>query len=178
MVQALCRQLHAVQRAICDHDRQIAAGFAAHADHDLFASLPGAGPVMAPRLVVAFGTDRQRWREASELQKLSGIAPVMQRSGIHWRWAAPAFLRQTFHEYALHSLGNSPWATAYYQLARERGKSHHATVRALAFKWIRILYRCWKTRTPYDETRYLNELKRRGAPLLHHLQPKPQAQAA
>ena len=182
MVQALCRQLHAVQRAICEHDREIAAVFATHADHDLFAALPGAGPVMAPRLVVAFGTDRGRWQEASELQKLSGIAPVMRRSGntcwVHWRWAAPAFLRQTFHEYALHSLGGSPWAAAYYHLAREKGKSHHAAVRALAFKWIRILYRCWKEHTPYDETRYLTELKRRGAPLIHHLQPEPQAQAA
>jgi hypothetical protein len=40
-------------------------------------------------------------------------------------------------------------------------------VRALAFKWIRILYRCWQTRTPYDETTYLNALKRRGSPLIH-----------
>src|SRR5204863_279358 len=39
-------------------------------------------------------------------------------------------------------------------------------VRALAFKWIRILYRCWQTRTPYDESAYLNALKRRGSPLL------------
>ena len=182
LVQALCRQLHALQRAIREHEGEIAARFATHADHDLFAALPGAGPVIAPRLVVAFGTDRERWQEASELQKLSGIAPVMQRSGnscwVHWRWPAPAFLRQTFHEYALHSLGSSPWAAAYYRLAREKGKSHHAAVRALAFKWIRILYRCWKERTPYDEARYLNELKRRGAPLIRHLQPKPQTQAA
>ena len=39
-------------------------------------------------------------------------------------------------------------------------------VRALAFKWIRILYRCWQTRTPYNETVYLNALAKRGSPLL------------
>ena len=47
-----------------------------------------------------------------------------------------------------------------------KGRSHHAAVRGLAFKWIRILYRCWQTRTPYDESTYLQALKRRGSPLL------------
>jgi len=182
MVQAICRQLHAIERAIRQHDREIAAVFAVHEDHDLFATLPGAGPVLAPRLVVAFGTNRDRWQEAGDLQRLCGAAPVVERSGktcwVHWRWAAPAFLRQTFHEYALHSMHKSQWAAAYYRLSRERGKSHHAAVRALAFKWIRVLYRCWKERTPYDETRYINELRRRGAPLLRHLKPETQDQAA
>src|SRR5436309_11231870 len=58
------------------------------------------------------------------------------------------------------------WAAAYYRQQRDKGCSHQAAVRALAFKWIRILYRCWQTRTPYDESTYLNALKRRGSPLL------------
>ena len=45
--------------------------------------------------------------------------------------------------------------------------TYQAAVRALAFKWIRILYRCWQTRTPYNESVYLNALKRRGSPLLN-----------
>jgi hypothetical protein len=52
---------------------------------------------------------------------------------------------------------------------RDKGSSQQAAVRALAFKWIRILYRCWQTRTPYDESTYLNALKRRGSPLLRQL---------
>jgi hypothetical protein len=39
-------------------------------------------------------------------------------------------------------------------------------VRALAFKWVRILYKCWETKTPYDESKYLNALKERNSPLL------------
>lgn len=39
-------------------------------------------------------------------------------------------------------------------------------IRSLAFKWIRIMFRCWKTNTPYDEPKYLEALKRRGSPLL------------
>jgi hypothetical protein len=42
-------------------------------------------------------------------------------------------------------------------------------VRALAFKWIHILYRCWQTRTPYDESKYLNALSHRGSPLLNSI---------
>jgi hypothetical protein len=61
---------------------------------------------------------------------------------------------------------SSFWAAAYYRQQRDKGCSHQAAVRALAFKWIRILYRCWQTRTPYDKSTYLNALKRRGSPLL------------
>jgi len=71
------------------------------------------------------------------------------------RWACPKFLRQTFHEFAAHSIPRCPWTSAFYRDKLERGMTHHAAVRALAFKWIRILFRCWKTRTPYDESTYL-----------------------
>lgn len=54
-------------------------------------------------------------------------------------------------------------------MLRERGCGHHAAVRALAFKWIRILYRCWKTPTPYDESIYMRSLRARNSPLLEHL---------
>ena len=107
------------------------------------------------------------------MQNLSGIAPVTKRSGkqcvVQRRWACPKFLRQTFHEFAQHSIGQATWARAYYQLQRARGKGHHAAVRALAYKWIRVLFACWKTRTPYDESRYLEQLRRQQSPLLAYL---------
>jgi hypothetical protein len=94
------------------------------------------------------------------MQCYSGIAPVKEASGksqwVHFRRTCPKFLRQTFHEFALHSIGQSEWAKSYYQLQRDKDKSHHAAVRALAFKWIRIIFRCWKDHRPYDEELYLN----------------------
>ncbi len=66
----------------------------------------------------------------------------------------------TFHEFAGHSIVKCQWARAYYDLQIHRGNSHHAAVRALAFKWIRILFRCWKNRTPYDEQVYLQSLQK------------------
>ena len=58
------------------------------------------------------------------------------------------------------------WAQAFYQGCRDRGMRHQAALRALAFKWIRIPYRCWIDRTPCNETRYLLTLRKRQAPLL------------
>ena len=80
----------------------------------------------------------------------------------------------TFVEWAGQTINKSFWAGAYYRQQRDKGSSYQAAVRALAFKWIRILYRCWLTRTPYNETTYLNALRKRGSPLLNNLQLTPQ----
>lgn len=75
---------------------------------------------------------------------------------VHYRWSCPKFLRQTFHEWALHSTASSGWAKDYYKQQRVQGKSHHSAVRALTFKWIRILFRYWQDRRPYSATVYEN----------------------
>ena len=171
-VQTYATQLRALIAAIQTFDDRIAEVFAAHGDHDVFTSFPGAGDVCAPRLAAAFGTDRSRWDSAAELQAHSGIAPVTERSGktvwVHHRLACPKFVKQTFHEFADQSIRFSRWARAYYDQQRARGNDHHAALRALAYKWIRILFRCWKERRPYDEDTYIDALRRRGSPLAKH----------
>ena len=52
------------------------------------------------------------------------------------------------------------------QQQRQRGKDHHAAVRALAFKWIRIVFRCWQDGAAYDETRYLATLAKHASLLI------------
>lgn len=168
LVKILVHQIATLRQGIADLEQQLAELFDQHEDAALYRSLPEAGPALAPRLLAAMGTRRERYQSAAEIQCYSGIAPVLERSGrrqwVHFRRACPKFLRQTFHEWAGHSLDSSAWARAYYDHLRAKGKGHHAAVRALAFKWIRILYRCWKDRTPYDEARYLESLRRRQAP--------------
>ena len=169
-VQTYATQLRALLAAIQTFDERIAEVFTAHADHDVFASFPGAGDVCAPRLAAAFGTDRSRWQSAAELQSHSGIAPVTERSGkalwVHHRLACPKFVKQTFHEFADQSIRFSQWARAYYDQQRGRGNDHHAALRSLAYKWMRILFRCWKDRKPYDEGQYLEALRRHGSSLV------------
>ena len=169
-VLTLVAQLEVALASIRRYDDEIASLAPQHTDYGLFDCLPGAGPSLAPRLLVAFGEQRERFTSAAEVQKYSGIAPVTQRSGqttwIHWRWQCPTFLRQTFVEWAAQTINKSYWAGLYYYQQRAKGCSHQAAVRALAFKWIRILYRCWVTSTPYDEAKYLKALQERGSPLL------------
>ena len=169
MVQACVNQLRALFPALTDFDQAVRELFRSHPDFDLFDSFPGAGEALGPRLLVAFGSDRDRFQDAAEVQRFSGVAPVVERSGkscwVHSRLACPKFLRQTLHEFAAYSRFWSPWARAYYEQMRSRNVGHHAAVRALAFKWVRVLYRCWKDRVPYNETEYQGSLKRRGSPL-------------
>jgi len=61
------------------------------------------------------------------------------------------------------------YTQAFYQLQREKGKTHQVAIRALAFKWIRILHRCWLDQKPYDEAKYLMALKAKGSPLVAEL---------
>ena len=170
LVEVLVQQLRVVLQAVERFDGEIAQLAATMPDFTLFSTLPGAGPVFAPRLLAAFGEQRERYASAAAMQKYSGIAPVTERSGkqcwVHWRLQCPTFLRQTFVEWTAQSIPHSYWAKAFYEQQRARGASHQAALRALAFKWIRILYRCWQDRTPYDEATYLSALKRRGSPLL------------
>jgi transposase len=59
----------------------IEALFANHPDHDLFGSLPGAGPKLAPRLLSEIGSDRSLYEDAQSLQCMAGTAPVSYQSG-------------------------------------------------------------------------------------------------
>lgn len=169
LLQLLVRQLAALRPSIAALEAAIAEHFAAHPDAPLFTALPGAGAALAPRLLVALGTDRTRFPSAQHLQQHTGIAPITVKSGrsrqVHWRWATSSFVRQTFHEFAHHSIRHSPWARAFYAQQRRGGKTHHAAVRALAFKWIRIIWRSWHDHTPYDEARYHDALQRSHSPL-------------
>jgi len=170
VVATLLPQLRALSAGIARLDAEIATRCDVLPDFRIFGALPGAGPVFAPRLLAAFGENRERFADAAAVQKCVGIAPVTERSGnkhwVHWRWACPTFLRQTFVEWAASSIPHSFWARAFYNSHRARGSSHNAALRALAFKWIRVLFRCWVDRTPYDESRYLSALQKRQSPLL------------
>jgi transposase len=173
-VEVLVEQLRVTIKCLKRYDEEIAAVAEQLPDYDLlFSPLPGAGHILAPRLLAAFGEDRKRYQGADELQRYSGIAPVTVRSGksewVRWRWQCPTFMRQTFVDWAAQTINKSVWAGAYYRQQRDKGASYEVAVRALAFKWIRILYRCWKDRKPYDELRYLKALRRQGSPLLTYI---------
>jgi transposase len=178
MVQALVAQIRPLRLAIENYDQEIERVFGQHPDRAVFESFPGAGKVLAPRLLAAFGADRDRFQTALEVQEFSGIAPVTERSGkaiwVHRRLACPKFMLQTFHEFANCAWRFCAWSKLYYQQQRSWGKDHHAAIRALAYKWIRIMFRCWKDHTPYDDSLYVKSLTKRGSYLAEGLnRPSP-----
>lgn len=166
----LIAQLRQLIQSIEKLDHEIKSRYRQMEDKEIFSSFPAAGPQMAPRLLVAFGSNRDRYQSASDMQKYAGIAPVIEQSGkkswTHWRYSCPKYLRQTFVEWAGMTMRYSFWAKCYYEQQIAKGKHHNTAVRSLAFKWIRIMYRCWKERKPYDEAAYLISLKERGSSLL------------
>lgn len=173
MVRALVAQLRPLLESLSGFDHQIQSLLTQHPDHAVFLSFPGVGPTFGSRLLTAWGTDRDRFSQAREMQQLSGIAPITQQSGktrrVQRRWARPRFLHQTFYEYAGQSLLSSIWARAFYNHQRARGKGHPAALRALSYKWIRIFFRCWQDRVPYNEQVYLAAVQRRQPSWLSQL---------
>ena len=169
-VRALVDQLNALRKHIDRYDKAIDTHFLQHDDHLVFASLPGAGANLGSRLAALFGTDRSRFPAPADVQKFSGIAPVTKQSGntrlVHRRYACPKFHRQTLLEWTGQTITRSLWSRAYYQQQRAKGVSHYTALRALAYKWIRIMWRCWQDRKPYCEQTYLDALRKNGSPLV------------
>jgi transposase len=117
-VSRLLEVLPHLEKTIAEFDRDIAELMSRHPDAELFTSPSGAGEALAPRLLVAFGSDRERFQSAEEVECYSGIAPVTNQSGkschVHRRFACNKFLRQSFHEFADHARKHSAWSKAFY----------------------------------------------------------------
>jgi transposase len=174
-VSGLTAMLNPLHRWIAKLDQQIEKNMDQHPDAEIFRSLPGAGPCLAPRLLVAFGTNRDRFASATEVAQFYGVAPVTRQSGttktVHIRHRCPKFGRQSFHENAGCALREEAWASCFHrQYKHKHDDRHHQANRSLAFKLIRIYYACWKNRQPYDPQRYVRALQKNGSPLHQMLQ--------
>ena len=172
-VRMLAEQLRVLDKTIKVYEKEQAKLVEEHPDSFIHDSYPGAAEQLVPRLIDLFGSDRDRYEEAKNVQMYTGIAPVTRSSGktkfVCFRFACPKFHRQTIHEFANCSRRSSEWAQAYYLMQRAKGKGHHAAVRALGFKWLRIMFHCWQHRVPYNEDIYLEALRRHGSPLLQYM---------
>lgn len=157
--------LKATQAHLEPLELQIVEVYRRHPDHALFAQLPGAGPALGPRLLATFALEGPQLASAAAAQCLFGVAPVIVASGqrcwIRRRFNNNQFLHQTLVEWAAQTTRFCPWSKAFYEHARERGKGHWSALRSLAFKWVRILWKCWSSHTPYDPKRYLQSLLQR-----------------
>ncbi len=161
---ALASQLRVLQSHLDKFREKIEELFGKHPDHDVFGSLPGAGAKLAPRLLSELGDDRERFDSHEALQCHAGTAPVSYQSGqvnrVRFRRACNTVLRHTVHLWANLSRVKCPWAQAYYEKKREEGQTHACALRCLGQRWLKILWKMWNTKKPYDpELHQRNQLK-------------------
>jgi transposase len=176
-VRRLVRLLEVVLDELRQVEQATADAFAVHPDADFFRSLPGAGDVLAPSLLALMGDNRDRWRDWQQVAMYGGSAPVTESSGkyrvVKMRFHCNRDARNVLHLYAQSSRLQCAWAQEFYEKQRQAGKSHSGALRNLSNKWLRILFRMWQERKPYEEATYLAALERRqGA------KPSPEAVAA
>lgn len=166
-VQVLCAQLQVLNTAIKGYDAELEMLVKQHDRLACVAKLPNSGPASQARILAALGDDLERFAKASNLQAAAGIAPLTTQSGkskyVSSRWACSKFMKQTFHEYAGLSITKCRWAKAYYDRQIEDGNTAQMAKRALAYKWMRIIFKLWQTNTPYDDAKYNQRLKDTGS---------------
>jgi len=167
---SLASELKVLNASLAEYEKEISDVYSKLPDREIFDSLPSAGEISAPRLLAALGIDRSKFESAEALACFLGIAPVLDRSGNHsivkWRYCCSKVLRQSFIDWTFLSLRTSFWAEELYKKLRAKGKTHSVAIRAIAYKWIRIIFRCWKDRTPYSESKYLKALQKAGSTLI------------
>lgn len=164
---ARCQQLRTLQTQLEAYRARIEELFTHHPDHDLFGSLPGAGPKLAPRLLSEVGSDRSLYDDPQGLQCVAGTAPVSYQSGqvhkVNMRRGCNKHLRHAMYLFADKSRAQSAWAAKYYTTHRERGKSHSQALRCLGQRWMKIIWKMWQTSTPYDPELHMKNQTAHGS---------------
>ena len=168
LTRALMSELDVLCEQIFSFEKRLAQLLALHPDAALFLSLPRVGLVLAAGLIAELGDCREKFQFASDLQALAGTAPVTRQSGsrkhVLFRFACNKPLRHLLHEFARQSAmpGGSIWARGYLANQLERGHSASRAYRALANRWLVIIFRLWNDRTLYDEHYHLLNIAQRG----------------
>jgi transposase len=162
---ALAKMLHTLERQLARYRTLIEERFQQHPDHAVFASLPGAGPKMAPRLLSELLALRSLPEHPQALQCLAGMAPVSYQSGkvsvVYLRRQCNRPLRHTVHLWVDLSRHYCDWAQIYYTTHRQKGQSHACALRCLGMRWLKILAAMIRNQTPYDAALH-------GRNQLHH----------
>ena len=150
--------LTALNAAVKNLDRSIAAHLGEHPDGAIFTSLPRSGQINAAQVLAEWGDTRPAYEHPDSVAALAGVTPVTSQSGkhrsVHFRWACNKRFRVAVTTFADNSRHASPWAAKIYNDARASGKDHPHAVRILARAWIRVIWPCWLNGTPYDPARH------------------------
>ena len=133
-------------------------------ESDWIRSLPSAAKVLGPALLACLGRDPKRFETTAKAQAFMGTAPVTKQSGkshkVQFRFGCWKFARRTMHLFADHSRRQCYWAQEFYEKQRQTGHSHHAALRSLAHKWLKILLAMKRTGSHYNESVFLGSKRK------------------
>jgi len=165
-VQVLIPLLRSLYHSRSGLDKRMLQVFDSHPEADWWRQFPGAGPLTAARLLAWIGDNRDRFPSAQVLQAIAGTAPITRRSGkqhsVEFRSACCHPLRKAMDDLARESLPKSGWAQAYFQEQLAAHRKPARAYRALANRWLAIIWKLWKTGEQYDEAIHLANRSRRG----------------
>lgn len=86
------------------------------------------------------------------------MCPVAVESGKRkvaaFRRACDKRLRDAVATLADATRHRHPWARDVYRRARARGCDHLHAIRILGRAWVRVIWRMWQDRLPYDPTKH------------------------
>ena len=157
-VLAVVAVLRALNGAVKDLDRSVAAHLGEHPDGPVFTSLPRSGQINAAQMLAEWGDCRPAYDGPDSVAALAGVTPVTKQSGkyrgVEFRWACNKRFRRAVTTFAGNSRHASPWAAQIYAEARAAGKDHPHATRILARAWIRVIWPCWVNGVPYDPARH------------------------
>lgn len=172
---SLAKMLIALQTQLEGYRAAIDELFKKHPDHDLFGSLPGAGEKLAPRLLGEIGQNRDRFESSHLLQMQAGTAPISYQSGqmhiVKVRRACNTHFRHAVHLWAACTIPVCSWAKTYYEQKRKEGKSHACALRCLGQRWLKIIWKMWQDRTPYNGDKHAQNQKKHGSWVIQILPP-------
>ena len=157
--QYIAEELRIIKKTLLKIEKEFEIILKNHELAKIFKSLPGSGSILSAKLLSTFGDNKDRFSNANQIQSLIGTAPCNYQSGVYsrvkMRKACNKKARAILYQYAFSSMQHCKWARNYYDLQRNKGKTHSVAVRALSNIWVKRIFSMWKNKQTYNEEIFL-----------------------
>jgi transposase len=160
LVTAQVQLLRSLQATIGELEAAIKRRVAEHPRAELLRALPGVGTINLAQLLAEVGPILDRASTAEQAAAECGAAPVTRASGKTsgaYSAGPPTPGPHRPHRLRHNARMRSPWAGRLYADARARGKRNPHATRIVARAWLRVIWACWHTGTPYNPRAHLAE---------------------
>jgi transposase len=166
-IRLLIEEIDLLADRISELARELEEALVSHPSFNVFHSLPVKGVQTISMLAAAFGDRRSDPTDWRKLASRWGVAPVTYQSGksrsVRRRRACDSHVLQALSDLAFTTAFSVAgcWARSFYHRKRTEGKDHYEALRAVALRWVKIMWAMWNGNRLYDED-YHRERKQHG----------------